>query len=299
MSKIILGGHVSAAGGISQSLSRAKAIGGNAVQIFSASPRVWKRMQISTTEVEKFNELKKSLGIEASVIHAIYLLNLASENSDLASKSREVIEYDLKVDALTHGVGVVVHLGSHLGRGFDAVKEQLVDQIKTVLSNTPETSTFLIENSAGQKGKLASNLEDIRYLMDAVGSARLGWCLDTCHAFANGYALNTANYQSPISNVQSELIPAEQLNIFSEIEKYNLWESLKVIHLNDSRDPAASGRDRHANIGMGEIGEQVLKSFLSHPKIQALPIILEVPGMDGKSGPDLENINKVKSLIAG
>lgn len=302
MSTSFVGGHVSAAGGIGQTLARVKAIEGNALQFFSASPRVWKRMVISPAEIEKFNRLKKELGIEKSVIHSIYLLNLASENPDLARKSREVIEFDLKVDAATFGCGVVVHLGSHLGRGFEAVKEQLVAQIKQILSNTPDNSTFLIENSAGQNGKIASDLTEIRWLIDHVGLPRVGWCLDTCHAFAHGYGLtNLHGRKEARTQGEERAMLFEQegrpKNIFQEIQELDLWDALKVVHVNDSRDPFASGRDRHANLGEGEIGLEMLGSFFSHERIRQLPLILEVPGIDGKSGPDKENIVRLKALL--
>src|SRR5258708_7185387 len=281
---MLVGGHVSAAGGISNALQRAKDIGANCVQIFSASPRVWARSPMSESEVARYNELKKTLGIEKTVVHAIYLLNLATENPELARKSREVIVYDLRLDAAIGGSGVVVHLGSHLGRGFDAVKNQLVGEIKDILSNTPQAAKFLIENSGGQNGKLASDLREIRWLMDEVGSPRLGWCLDTCHAFCAGYSLE---------NKTDDL----QKNIFTEIKRLGLWDSLKVVHINDSRDPFDSGRDRHQNIGDGSIGLDVFRSFLSNKKISALPLILEVPGVDGKSGPDSENVARIKELL--
>src|SRR5258708_1391705 len=264
----LVGGHVSAAGGISNALGRAKDIGANCVQIFSASPRVWARSEMAQTEINTYNELKVKLGIEKTIIHAIYLLNLASDNPELLSKSRSVLMYDLNIDAAIGGSGIVVHLGSHQGRGFDAVKNQLVSEIKTILSNTPERSTFLIENRTGQNGKIASDLTEIRLLMDEVGSPRLGWGLDTCHAFCAGYSLeNTATSTGK--------------NIFSEIDRLQLWDGLKVIHTNDSRDPFDSGRDRHQNIGDGTIGSVVFQSFLSHEKVRRLPLILEVPGVDG------------------
>ena len=279
---MLIGAHISSAGGISNAPARAKEIGCNCVQIFSASPRIWKRPPINEAETCKFVEQKKQNDIKKSVIHAIYLVNLASENPESLLKSRSVIEFDLNIDSLTEGSGVVVHLGSHQGRGFEAVKEQLVEQLKIILDKTPINSTFLIENSAGQNGKIASELQEIRWLLDSVGSPRLGWCMDTCHAYANGFELRNKETST-------------QKNIFTEIDNLGLWDSLKVIHVNDSRDPFDSGRDRHANIGDGEIGNEVLASFLSHPKIKKLPLILEVPGLDG-NGPDAENVVRLTQL---
>lgn len=278
-----IGAHVSAAGGISNAYARAQAIGCNAVQIFSASPRVWKRSIIADAEINKCLTFQKEYGIEKTVIHAIYLLNLASENPELVEKSRNVIEFDLRVDAALCGSGVVVHIGSHQGRGFEAINNQLVREVKQILANTPENSTFLIENSAGQNGKIGSDLNELRWLMDEVKSPRLGWCLDTCHAFAAGYDLHNKK--------------SDEKNIFAEIDRLHLWDSLKVIHTNDSRDPFASGRDRHENIGEGNIGSELMKSFLSHKNIQKLPLILEVPGVDHKSGPDAENVKRLKALV--
>lgn len=296
----VIGGHVSASGGISQAVGRVHAIGGNALQFFSASPRIWKRMAIDPAEIERFKRAKQELGVKKSVIHAIYLLNLASENLELARKSCEVIEFDLRVDSLTEGAGVVVHLGSHLGRGFEAVKEQLVGLISQVLEATPSNSTFLIENSAGQNGKIASDLSEIKYLIETVGSPRLGWCLDTCHAYAAGCSLYQAqdHKDKGEENTQGELFKAKpRTNLLTEIDRLELWERLRVIHINDSRDPFDSGRDRHANLGEGEIGNEMMKSFLSHDKVRKLPLILEVPGIDGKSGPDKENIVRLKKLL--
>lgn len=282
---LLIGGHVSSAGGIANALQRAKDIDANCVQIFSASPRVWARSTIAADSIDRYNTLKKELGIRKTVIHAIYLLNLASDNPELREKSRAVIEYDLRIDAAIGGSGVVVHVGSHQGRGFEATRQGIVEEITSILSNTPKESTFLIENSAGQNGKIASDLSEIRWLMDQVKSSRLGWCLDTCHAFCAGYSLE--NHQTKDG----------EKNIFVEIDRLGLWDSLKVIHANDSRDEFGSGRDRHQNIGEGSIGNDTFRSFLSHENIRKLPLILEVPGIDGKSGPDKENVRRLRSLL--
>jgi deoxyribonuclease-4 len=170
---------------------------------------------------------------------------------------------------------VVVHLGSHQGRGFAASKLQLVEQINNILVDTPENSTFLIENSAGQNGKIASDLTEIKWLLDQIKSPRLGWCFDTCHGFAAGLDLTTIGTR------------------FTELD---LWSSLKVIHVNDSRDPFDSGRDRHDNIGTGNIPSENLKGFLAQSEVAKIPLITEAPGFDG-NGPDAENIARIKLLV--
>lgn len=280
-----VGGHVSAAGGIDKAVERAAAIGANCVQVFSASPRVWKRPPLDSINAAAVAAKQQELGVSPILTHALYLVNLASDNPELVEKSKTALKFDLEFDSLVNGAGVVVHLGSHQGRGWDAVKEQLVQAINEILTQTPENSTFLIENSAGQNGKLCSDLGQIRWLMDQVQSSRLGWCFDTCHGFAAGYSLGQAQVQHT------------QLTALEEIDKWHLWEELVCVHVNDSRDPFASHRDRHANIGEGEIPIADLQYFLTHERINRLPLILEVPGADNQ-GPDAENIARVKTLLS-
>jgi deoxyribonuclease IV len=223
------------------------------------------------------------LGVTPIVTHAIYLTNLASDNPDLLRKSIDVLKYDLRFDSLVKGAGVVVHLGSHQGRGWEAVRDQVAQAITEILSDTPAQSKLLIENAAGQNGKVCGNLGEVRWLMDQVNSPRLGWCFDTCHGWAAGLALGT---EKPQDNCMTAV---------EEIDRWHLWDELAVVHVNDSRDPFASGRDRHANLGDGEIPSQDLAYFLNYPKLPNIPLILEVPGIKDE-GPDAENISRLKML---
>lgn len=274
-----IGAHLSMAKGLLEAVQTMEGMGGNCLQIFSGSPRVWARKPIDAFPYEEYNQYVVSKDFGPTVIHALYLVNLASENPELVKKSIDVLRYDMQFNARMHGVGVVVHLGSHQGRGFDASVDMLVSNIEKVLKDSPKESTFLIENSAGQHGKLCSDLHEIRILFDRlhsyVESGQMGWCFDTCHAFAAGYDLEVVE---------------------ESITKENLWNELKVIHLNDSRDPFNSGRDRHDNIGEGKIGKEVMRTFLHNPKFSHLPCILEVPGFDG-SGPDKQNVDIVLNML--
>jgi deoxyribonuclease-4 len=288
-----IGAHVSASGGLHKAAERAHDIGANCVQVFSASPRVWKKPALTSYDTEKLFETQKALNVSPVVTHALYLINLASDNPEQIKKSVDSLVFELQFDGLVKGSGVVVHLGSHQGRGWDAVKEQVVQQIVAVLEATPENSTFLIENSAGQNGKLCSDLKDIRWLMDQVKSDRLGWCFDTCHAFSAGYSLSPTTKQPfTTSSIVSEQTVVEDM--FNEL---NLWAPLKCIHVNDSRDPFASGKDRHANLGEGSIPQDDFHHFLNLEKLHNIPLILEVPGIAGE-GPDKENIDRLKKLIS-
>ncbi len=288
ISKTRIGGHVSMSGGLNKAVERAAEIGGNCMQIFSGSPRMWRRRDLKSFGFEKMFSKQKELDVEPVFIHALYLINLASDNPELITKSVRSLIYDLKLDSLAKSSGVVVHLGSHQGRGWESTREQLVKHIQQILKETPEDSQLLIENSAGQKGKVGSDLKEIKWLLDQVDSQRLGWCVDTCHAFAAGYTLAS----------ESEFIGSQGSlgYLLDEIENLDLEDSLKCIHVNDCKTKFASGNDRHENIGEGEIPKVSLEDFLNHSLIKAKPLITEVPGMDGE-GPDLENINRIKKLV--
>ena len=270
-----IGAHLSTTGGIDLAVAHAAEMGANCLQVFSGSPRMWRRTALQNIDAAKIWTAQEKFDVRPIFTHALYLVNLASDKPELVNLSTQTLIHDLNFDAHIKGSGVVVHLGSHQGRGFEAAKVQLVEQIKKILAATPENSTFLIENSAGQNGKIASALTEIKWLLDQVNSDRLGWCFDTCHGFAAGFELATLG---------------------EKITALNLWPSLKLIHVNDSRDPFDSGRDRHDNIGAGNIPAESLKTFLNLPEIVQIPLITEVPGLDG-NGPDAENIARIKALI--
>ncbi|AFG36457.1 deoxyribonuclease IV [Spirochaeta africana] len=281
-----IGAHVSAAGGAHKAVERAHAIGADCVQVFSGSPRGWKRKPIDQVDAAAVFAAQQATGINPVVTHALYLTNLASENPEQVQKTIDAIVYDLEFDALLGGSGVVVHLGSHQGRGWETVRDQTADAMAQILERAPRNGTFLMENSAGQQGKLSSNLEELRWLLDRLQAPNLGWCFDTCHAHAAGLYMGD---------------PADagaRRSAITEIDRLQLWDTLKVIHVNDSRDPFDSGRDRHANLGEGQIPAEDLRCFLRRPELQKLPFILEVPGFAGE-GPDAENIRRLRELAEG
>lgn len=273
-----VGGHVSIAGSLSNSIDNTLKIGGNILQIFAGSPRLWARKIFSQDQVEEFLSKKEKNNIGKVFIHALYLVNLASDKSELIDKSINSLIFDLQNGDLIKSEGVVVHIGSHQGRGFDIVKDQLVDHITTVLSKTKNTK-FLLENDAGQNGKIGSP-EELVWLLNKVKDPRLGICLDTAHLFASGLNLQDKN----------------QIDIFvNYLRENSILDKVKLIHLNDSASDLGSGRDIHADLGKGKIGLQGLSNFINHPSLKHLPLILETPGPD-RQGPDKENINIAKSL---
>lgn len=293
----LIGAHVSSAGGHDKAIERAATIGCNCAQVFSGSPRGWQRPNLDTIDTEKLSAKQQELSVKPVFTHALYLINLTADKPEVITKSVETLKKELAFDAHIGGAGVVVHLGSHLGNGWQNVKVELVKKIGQVLEQSPEESCLLIENSAGQQGKLCSDLSEIHWLLDElekvgrfVSQGRLGWCFDTCHAWAAGYYLGS----QPPESAESKNIPlgsAQQI-----ISQLGLWQSLKVIHVNDSRDPFAAGRDRHANIGEGTIPHGDLEYFLNLSELQNIPLITEVPGFEG-NGPDAENIARIAKML--
>lgn len=295
-----IGAHVSAAGGLHMAVEKAYQMGCNCVQLFSGSPRVWARKSLAEIDVDKLFSKIRETSVTPIFTHALYLVNFASDKPDLLRKSFDSIKYELEFDALVKGSGVVVHLGSHQGRGWDSVKVQVCEELAKLLKATPLTSRLLIENSAGQQGKVGSPLDEIKLILDEleriggyVSSNRVGWCFDTCHAHASGYMLAPGGGKK---TGQESLLETKVLCALDEIDRLELWSTLYCIHVNDSKDIFDSGRDRHANIGDGNIPTEELKAFLNNKHVVSRPLILEVPGLDEK-GPDAENVNRLKKLV--
>ncbi|MFZ2199411.1 MAG: deoxyribonuclease IV [Microgenomates group bacterium] len=275
-----IGGHVSCSGGLQNAISNTINIGGNCMQIFAGSPRMWARSLYSTADAQVFRTGVIKFDLNPVYIHALYLTNLASDNPEMLQKSITALTVDMKNSAAIGGTGVVLHIGSHQGRGWEHDRTQVIDAIKQTLEGTPENSILLLENSAGQQGKIGS-LPELRDVLNAIPSPRLKVCLDTAHAFEAGYNFTTQ----------------DGLEMWvKEIESTIGLNKIELLHLNDSKTPLGSGRDNHQNIGDGFIGDAGLKNLINHPKLSHLPLILEVPG-DG-TGPDRVNIDRVKALLA-
>jgi deoxyribonuclease-4 len=275
-----IGGHVSTAGGLKNAIQNTLAIGGNAIQIFAGSPRMWIRSLYPAQIAEDFKKAVVEHDLNPVYIHALYLTNLASDNPELVAKSKKALILDMTNSAAIGSAGVVLHIGSHQGRGWDAVREQVIKVIGEVLDETPTDSTLCLENSAGQNGKIGTFAE-LSDILQNIQSPRLRVCLDTAHAFESGFDFTQE---------------AELERWIKDIDAF-IGDRMSVIHLNDSKTPVGSGRDMHQNIGDGYIGNDGLQRLINHPRLRDLPLLLEVPGMDGKSGPDKENIQRVKKLL--
>lgn len=211
---------------------------------------------------------------------AVYLINLAAESDQLYKLSIESLVSYLKLCEQLPVDGVIFHIGSHKGKGFNAVKKRIIKAVELILSQTGK-GKLILENNAGQGGGVGARFEEISDIINYIKSDRLGVCLDSQHAFAAGYSL-----QQP-----------EGLDEFMALlQRLSLLEHLATVHLNDSKFPLGSLRDRHENIGQGLIGLEGMGRIVNHPKLSHLPFILEVPGFDGK-GPDKKNLQIVRKLV--
>ena len=267
------------AGSLVNAVVKTEEIGGNCMQIFAGSPRLWARKPFPSDQVQEFIVQSKKLDIKPVFIHALYLINLASINSEILEKSINSLIIDMQNGARINSAGVIVHIGSHLGAGFDSVRTQLVEVIHKLLSETQDCD-LILENDAGQNGKIGS-VEEISFLIDTVKSDRLKLCLDSAHLFESGV------------DIRDE----KSLDLFAEkLTKLKLSDKLVCLHLNDSATDLDSHRDMHANIGEGEIGLEGLRNFINHPSLNSLPLILEVPG-EKREGCDIKNLALVKGLV--
>lgn len=277
-----LGAHVSTSGGIHTAIDRTEAMDGDCVQIFTQSPRAWRPTNHDPANFERFKERRAEAGIGAVVCHALYLINLASPDEEIYEKSVAALENTVDVGCAIDADGVVFHVGSHLGSGFDAGLERVVPALRKALKRCSDTTWLLMENTAGAGGTIGRSIEELAALYDALDAHdRLGICLDSCHLYASGYDVTDRK---------------ELDRVLREVDERIGLDRLRALHANDSKAPLGSNRDRHDNIGAGLLGED-LGVFLAHPKLQKLPAFLEVPGKDGH-GPDAEQVRKLKELHA-
>ena len=277
---MLLGGHCS--GGIKKALENADAFGMDSVQLFAQSPRTWRFPDHDPADLEAFRARREELGIGAVAIHAVYLLNLASTKADFYEKSVDTLSKTVDAACAIGAEAVVFHVGSHQGAGFDAGLERVVPGLAQALERCDDTTWLCMENTAGTGDTIGRSLEELAALYEALDHhPRLGVCLDSCHLFASGYDVTDPDALDGVVKQLDALIGLDRL---------------RVLHVNDSKTPLGSNRDRHDNIGDGLMGNK-LAVFLGHPKLQGLPALLEVPGADGH-GPDAEQMKKLRKLYA-
>ncbi|MCD6236207.1 MAG: deoxyribonuclease IV [Thaumarchaeota archaeon] len=277
---MLLGAHVSISGSIDKAVDRAKKLGCTTFQIFTRNPRGWEAKPLKKKDVEMFREKFEEAGFKIAVAHMPYLPNIASPDRKTHQKSVRSLIQELKRTGALGLQYLVVHVGSHLGKGLAKGIEQAAKAVNTALSKVDNDVIILLENMAGQKNSVGSKFEDIKRILNLIeDDKRVGICFDTCHAFAAGYDLRT---REAVENT---------LRDFDEILGL---EKLKVVHVNDSKGDLGSGLDRHEHIGMGKIGERGFYELLHHPAVRDLPLILETP-VDSR-GNFATNLAKLREL---
>jgi deoxyribonuclease-4 len=276
---VLFGAHCS--GGVKKALDNAIEMGADAVQLFVQSPRTWRFPEHDPADLEAFRSKREEAGIPA-LVHALYLVNLAAPDDAIYSKSVDTMRSTVDAACAIDADGVIFHVGSHLGAGLETGLERVVPALERVLDRCNERTWLLVENSAGAGGTIGRSIDELVAIVDALGRhERLGVCLDSCHLFVSG-----VDVTDPV--VMSALL--------ADVDGRIGLDRLRALHANDAKAPLGSNRDRHDNIGDGLIGEG-LGVFLAQPAVQDLPVVLEVPGADGK-GPNADEIRKLRELHA-
>jgi deoxyribonuclease-4 len=277
---VIFGAHCS--GGIKKAIDRATEIGADALQLFVQSPRAWRFPDHDPADLAAFCDRRDTSGLGAVLVHSLYLVNLASPKDDFYGKSVETMRRTVETGCAIQAEGVVLHVGSHQGAGFEAAMERVVPALEQVLELCSDATWLLMENTAGTGDTIGRSVDELDAIFERLDRhPRLGICLDSCHLYASGYDVTD---------------PGELDRLLEEIDGTFGLDRVRALHVNDSKTPLGSNRDRHDNILEGVMGEK-LGTFLAHPALQSLPAVLEVPGFDGH-GPDADEVRKLRELHA-
>jgi deoxyribonuclease IV len=267
---MLLGAHVSTAGGLLKAHARGVESESKAIQIFNQSPRMWRPVDYSG-EVAEFNRLMADGPVEQVVIHAVYLINSASNEPEVREKSITSLTAALQLGDAINSAGVVVHPGTLKGKPLEEGLELAGEAFRTALSES-ERCPLLLENTAGAKGTLGRSFEELATLIErGGGDGRIGICLDSCHLLASGFEVRTRDGLTEVLDDCDSIVGLDRL---------------QCLHVNDSKAPLGSNRDRHAPLTEGEIGAKGLEVFLSEPRFDDLPVCLETPGPSGRIGID-------------
>jgi deoxyribonuclease-4 len=271
-----LGFHVSIAGSVDQSFDRAQLLGCTAFQVFTRNPRTWASKQLTEEEVRAFRHKHRATRIGPVFAHMPYLPNLASPSEEIYEKSvASLVEEVERCDILSIRY-IITHIGSHVGSGAEKGRVRITQALgRAIDAGTP---TILLENGSGSGNHMGSRFEDVADLINTVGSNRIGFCLDTCHAYAAGYDISTEK------GLHSTL---------RQLAKTMGFGKLRLIHLNDSVGALGSGVDHHDHIGMGNIGEEGFRRILNSRLVKK-PMVMETPVDERRS--DSENMGKVLEL---
>jgi deoxyribonuclease-4 len=268
---MLIGAHVSQAGGLVNAVTRGVERGCHAIQIFNQSPRMWRPTAYTEDDFAAFREAMADSPIEAVIIHAVYLLNCASEDAEIVAKTRASLIQSLRVGEGIGAVGVVLHPGSAKKGDVGEAIARAGAVIREALEES-ERCALHLEDTAGAGGTLGRSFEELAALLEAAGGGpRLGVCLDSCHLLASGYEVRSTDGLT---------------QTIDEFDRVVGCDRLGSLHVNDSAVALGSNRDRHAPLGEGELGEEGCAVVLSEPRFETLPCVLETGHENGGANAD-------------
>jgi deoxyribonuclease IV len=282
---MLVGAHVSPAGGPANAVGRGEERGAAAIQFFNQNPRAWRAREYNDEEIRAYREaFEGSKVVQACLFHAVYLINCASEDREIRQKSLNSLTIALRSGAALGARGVVLHAGSALLGADERATSKAIDRAAKVIAEAladSEDCPLHLENTAGSGGTLGRSFHELAALIDkAGGGARLGICLDSCHLYASGFDVRTPESLAEVVDEYAEIVGLERLG---------------SLHVNDSKTALGSNVDRHAPLGDGELGREGCATFLSEPRFEGLPAIFEGPGVEGKA-PVKADVDVLKRL---
>ncbi len=277
---MLIGAHVKTSGGVDKAVGRAIDIGAECMQIFAASPRMWRVPSIKDKPLQNYHAKMAESNLGPTIVHAKYLTALGSPNPELVEKSRTSLAAELTETERLGALGLVFHPASHRGAGLEAVFDQFVEGVNQVLDAAPGDALLMLETSAGSGDHIGSKFAELGSLIKAIDNPRVAACFDTQHVWAAGYDVATKDGLDAT---------------MEEFDREIGLDLLRSVHANDSMRARGSSVDRHDNIGQGLIGEEGFFNIMSHPAFEDVPFYLEVPGYE-KDGPDKPNVGALKAI---
>jgi deoxyribonuclease-4 len=281
--RLLLGSHVSIAGGLYKAFARGEQAGCSAIQIFTKNASRWQAKPLQQNDIDAFKKARRQSAIEFVAAHDSYLINLAGPEADKRQRAVSAFIDEVERCAALGIEYLVMHPGAHLGNGIDNGLELLIDSFRTIFDRVPAGVTVLLENTAGQGTCLGDRFEHLAEVIDRVPQGAFGVCLDTCHAFAAGYDLSTSGGFHAV---------------LADFERLIGLDRLQLIHANDCKKPLGSRVDRHQHIGKGEIGAAGFAALMQDRRLQRVPKIIELPPGENNCF-DLENLGLLRRMAEG